>query len=308
MWAIKKHVPLETMQLLNCRSNNPTSCVEIPFKKNPIVTSAYGDMVLAAHYNERPLILMEHGVGLTFNDKNGKTISGYGGGEGERTQVSLFMAPNEYIAKKTRATFPNAEQVVIGTPKLDPWASTFNSPKRKVPEKPVICFSFHWDGSAVAPEAGNAWEYYRRHFVEVQKTFKVIGHGHPKILDRLTPVYNKLGIPVYKDFEDVMEIADLYVNDASSTLYEFCVTNKPVVVLNAPWFRRNFYHGIRFWDYSDIGVVCNKPENLLTSIHQALEDPTDIRNRRRQYVKELYPNLGCAAEVAAKSLEEFCYD
>jgi CDP-glycerol glycerophosphotransferase (TagB/SpsB family) len=198
--------------------------------------------------------------------------------------------------------------VVIGTPKLDPWASTFNSPKRKVPEKPVICFSFHWDGSAVAPEAGNAWEYYRRHFVEVQKTFKVIGHGHPKILDRLTPVYNKLGIPVYKDFEDVMEIADLYVNDASSTLYEFCVTNKPVVVLNAPWFRRNFYHGIRFWDYSDIGVVCNKPENLLTSIHQALEDPTDIRNRRRQYVKELYPNLGCAAEVAAKSLEEFCYD
>lgn len=306
-YSVNKGVPRNTIIPLGCRNEKPTSCAEIPFAKNPIVTSAYGDMVLAGHYNERPLILMEHGVGLTFNDAKGKTVSGYGGGEGKRSEVSLFLAPNEYIAKKTTATFPEAPQVIIGTPKLDPWAHQFDK-KHEIPDNPTVCISFHWDGSSVAPEAGNAWEYYRRSLSSIKDHYNLYGHGHPKSIDMFTPVYKKLGIPVIKDFSDVMNIADIYVNDCSSTLYEFCVTGKPVVVLNAPWFRRSVQHGIRFWDYSDIGIVCNKPDDLLFSIAEAIDDPVGIRTRRKKYVKELYPNLGYAAQTAAKALKEFCYD
>ena len=304
----KRVTDIEKLYPLNCRSDKPTSCVEIPFARNAIVTSAYGDMQLAAHYNERPLILMEHGVGLTFNQANGRTVSGYGGGEGYRANVSLFLAPNEYIAAKTRATFPDASQVVIGTPKMDPWAENFNAPKHKRPDEPVVCIAFHWDGSAVAPEAGNAWEYYRKFLPILKDKVHLIGHAHPKIMDKLEFQYQKMGIPVVKNFDDVLNTADLYINDCSSTLYEFCVTGKPVVVLNAPWFRRWFNHGIRFWDYCDVGMVCDKPDQLLERIEEALEDPTYMRTRRKRYVNELYPNLGYSSKTAAKALKEFCYD
>jgi len=299
---------IDTLYPLACKNERPTSCVEIPFARNPIVTSSYGDLLLASHYNERPLILMEHGVGLTFNQSDGKTVSGYGGGEGHRENVSLFLSPNEYIAKKTLATFPNANQVVIGTPKLDPWAKSLDGLRFKKPEHPVICVSFHWDGSAVAPEAGNAWEYYRKELLPLKEKFTVIGHGHPKIIEKLEFQYQKLGIPCFKSFMEIMNIADVYVNDCSSTLYEFSVTGKPVVVLNAPWFRRWFHHGIRFWDYSDIGPEVNKPEELIRAVYIALENRPEDLERRKAYVKELYPYLGTSAKVAANALKEFCYD
>jgi hypothetical protein len=308
-YAKKQITNIESIQALNCRSDKPTSCVEIPFSRNVVVTSAYGDMQLAAHYNERPLILMEHGVGLTFNQPNGRTVSGYGGGEGYRANVSLFLAPNEYIAAKTRATFPDAPQVVIGTPKLDPWAEAFGR-KGKAPEHPIVVIAFHWDGSAVAPEAGNAWEYYRKILPDLKGNckFTLMGHAHPKIFEKLEFQYHRMNIPVVKNFAEVMRIADVYVNDCSSTMYEFCVTGKPVVVMNAPWFRRWFNHGIRFWDYSDVGPVCDKPNDLEKCIFEALEDPAYMRARRRKYIKELYPNLGTSVQTAVNALKEFCYD
>jgi hypothetical protein len=307
-YALKKGVAEQGMFLLTCRNERPTSCVTPPFGLNPIVTSAYGDMEMVGSYDRRPLILMEHGVGLTFNNRQGVTNPGYGGGMGNRAWVSLFLSPNDYIAAKTRAAFPDAPITVIGTPKLDHWLEAFKHPVKRRPDNPVICVSFHWDGSGVAPEAGNAWEHYRRFLPELMKHYKVIGHGHPKFLEQLTYAYTKLGIPVVNDFEDVMQQADVYVNDCSSTMYEFLVTGKPVVVMNAPWFRKNVFHGIRFWDYSEPGPVAEGPEQLIEAIERALVyDEHDIRTRRR-YVKDLYPNLGSAAKTAAHAIRDFCYD
>jgi hypothetical protein len=307
-YAVKRGIHPDTLELLRCKSDKPTSCAEPPFSRRVVVTSAYGDLAIVARYNERPLILMEHGVGLTFNKKDGTTADGYGGGEGLRSCVSLFLAPNEYIAKKTHITFPDAAQVIIGTPKLDPWAEDFTNRKKKRPEDPVVCISFHWDGSAVAPEAGNAFEYYRKSLPTLANKYIVIGHGHPKVLDKLIPYYQRAGIEIVKDFRDVMERADVYINDASSTLYEFCVTGKPVVVLNAPWFRRNVYHGLRFWDYCDPGPECNSPAELIDCIEEALSDPIQQRMKRRKYVNILYPHLGEATRVAARAIRDFCWD
>ena len=57
-----------------------------------------------------------------------------------------------------------------------------------------------------------------------------------------------------RDFDEVMERSTLYICDNSSTLYEFASTGRPVVVLNAPWFRRDIEHGLRFWEHADVGV------------------------------------------------------
>src|SRR4030066_73497 len=67
-----------------------------------------------------------------------------------------------------------------------------------------------------------------------------------------------------------MRMADLYVNDCSSTYIEFCVTGKPVIILNAPEFRRNVHLGIRFWEYTDVGPQVESGEELLSVISEQL--------------------------------------
>lgn len=289
-------IPAEPLRPLGRRKSE---LLVYPPGNGPMVTAAYGDLQCAWEQNmHRPLILMEHGVGLTPTDRN----VGYAGSEGLRSRVSLFLAPNEYIRKKTAKTYPTAPQAVIGTPKLDAWA---DARKKKMDAPATVAVSFHWDGSTVAPEAGNAWAWYKEVIQDLASRYHVIGHGHPKIFHTLAPWYESLGIEVVRSFEEVMKRADVYVNDCSSTMYEFCVTGRPVVVLNAPWFRRDVHFGIRFWDYSDVGVAVEQPGELGRAVASALRDSKVMRERRSRYVNELYPHLGCAAQTAAKAILDF---
>lgn len=273
---------------------------------NPMVVCAYGDM--QACYRLRPqrtFIMMEHGVGLTFNHP------GYAGGLGLRRRVALFLAPNEFIRAKTAKVLPLAPQVVIGTPKLDGWVreEIASSPSAPRNDRSVVCISFHWNGAHVAAEAGNAFAHYAEILPELARDerFTLIGHGHPKILQKLRPTYEAAGMEVVDDFCEVMERADLYVNDASSTLYEFLVTGKPVVILNAPWFRRYIHFGLRFWDYTDVGPQVEQPEQLRETIVDTLANPEPWRQAREKAVRDLYPNLGCAAQKAAEAIEQFLF-
>lgn len=167
---------------------------------------------------------------------------------------------------------------------------------------PVVAVSFHWDGSRVCPEAGNAWPYFRHGLPALAERYTVLGHGHPKGLFRFRRDYDALGIEVVEDFEEVLARADCYVNDCSSTMYEFACVDRPVVVCNAPWFRRDVDYGIRFWRWSDVGVECNGPGTLADSVALALEDRADQAAKRRGAVVDLYPYLGESAARAGKIL------
>lgn len=273
---------------------------------SPLLVSAYGDMIIAQKsVPQRPFIMMEHGVGLTFNG-----CAGYAGGAGSRSRVSMFLAPNEYIRKKTAKTFPRIPQVVIGTPKLDQWSNS-QIVEKSNSRKPVVAISFHWNGDKMAAEAGNAFAHYKDVIPELMKhtDFSLLGHGHPKYRFVLEPFYRALGIESVWDFAEVMQRADVYVNDCSSTMYEFCVTGKPVVILNAPWFRRNVKHGIRFWDYTDIGLQVDEPSQLLDAIRNTLHpgsaDAFTYYANRKKMVEELYPYLGTSAQRAAGAILGF---
>lgn len=270
-----------------------------PDGDGPLVTCAYGDTKMGIRKNpKRPQILMEHGVGLSFPEH----APGYAGGGGIRCNVCLFLAPNEVIRKKTAKTFPGAFQIVVGTPKMDKWADI---PKKVQDDPPTIAVAFHWDGKRVCPEAGNAWEYYKGVLPSLTKHYHVLGHGHPKIIDKLAPLYKGMGIEVVTSFEEVLARADIYLNDSSSTLYEFACVDRPVVILNAPWFRKTVDFGIRWWDYTDIGPQCERPQDLRGCIERALKDRTHFAEPRKRAVKELYPFLGSSAQVAARAIINF---
>jgi hypothetical protein len=184
------------------------------------------------------VVFMEHGVGYTF----GTGHESYAGGKGKE-RVDVFLNPNEQTSRNNAAAYPDAIQETVGCPKLD------SMPLRS-PSGRVVCVSFHWP-AAVAPETNWAFPEFRNALRDLGKRTgcEVIGHGHPRALERLRPIYERMGIECVDSFDEVMRRCDLYVNDSSSTIYEAAALGRPVVVLNSRHYRRDVDFGLRFWDH-----------------------------------------------------------
>lgn len=279
---------------------------KMPEGTGPLVTCAYGDLEKAVKRNaHRPQLFMEHGVGQTFPHP------AYAGGKGFKQYVSLFLDPNEIVRQKNLVSWGKKAGEIIGTPKLDRVFTTkaHEGGRQKAEgSKPVVCISFHWDGRAVCPEAGSAFEHYKRIVPVLSQCedFTLIGHGHPRVADMMERFFQGQGIEFVRDFDEVMRRADLYVNDCSSTLYEFCTTGKPVVILNAPWFRKGVNLGIRFWRFSDVGPQVDGPGELVAAIREQLAvSSRQYAEAREKAVSELYPYLGQSAMRAAEVIQSF---
>lgn len=272
----------------------------------PILTAGFGDMLRAARESTRKIISMEHGTGHAF----GKAA--YPNGKGRRDLVNLFLMPNEYTARLSRSVRATRCEV-IGTPKMDEWARgqdlsiLIQEPKHN---PPVIAIAFHWGNKhAKPPESGSAFEHYKDILSRLAKSYNIIGHGHPLAAHIYKAEFERAGIEWVVDFREVLRRADVYINDLSSTMYEFLVTGKPVIVLNAPWFRREARWGIRFWDYSDVGINVENPDELFGAIDRTLaEYGTIYENERRRAVRDLYPYAGCSAERAAEVITAYLDD
>lgn len=271
---------------------------------NPILTCAYGDMVYAYRTNfKRTLIMMEHGIGHTFG-----TVA-YPNGPGKRDFVKLFLPPNNYTMKKMVEVRPKAEYAVVGTPKTD-WAARKVDPiggVLKVAKGRKVAIGFHWGTRRNnPPESGTAFEHYKEAIPALAEQYDLIAYGHPLDGALYKDHFESLGIPYLDNFAEVMRQADVCINDLSSVLYEFLVTGKPVIVLNAPWFRRTVHHGIRFWDYSDIGLNVEEPGRLPAAIDATFERYGEVcATERVAAVRDLYPYLGHAAERAASVLVDY---
>ncbi len=267
----------------------------IPLGDNPVLTACYGDMVRAARNPARALISMEHGTGHAFGG------AAYPNGKGRRDLVNLFLMPNEYTARLSRAVRPTRCEV-IGTPKMDEWIHDILKEPKNNPQ--IIAIAFHWGTKgSKPPESGSAFEHYKDVLPQLAKRYRIIGHGHPLAANVYRAEFERIGIEWVGDFREVLRRADLYINDLSSTMYEFLVTGKPVIVLNAPWFRRDVHWGIRFWDYSDVGINVENPGELFSALDRTLaEYATICAEERRRAVMDLYPYAGCSAARAVEAL------
>ena len=259
---------------------------------DPVLTASYGDMIRAARNLNRKIISCEHGTGHAFG------TAAYPDGKGKRDLVSLFLMPNEYTARKSQSVRSTPCEV-IGTPKMDEYIPAL---RPRISNNPVIAIAFHWgDGNANPPESGNAWEHYKDILPALAERYNVIGHGHPLSVNTFRPAFKQAGIEFVENFRDVLQRADIYINDLSSTMYEFLVTGKPVIVLNAPWFRRDVHWGIRFWEWSNVGINVEDPGRLFNAIDNTIEHYNDIcLVERFQAVVALYPYLGHSAQRAAE--------
>jgi hypothetical protein len=271
----------------------------------PIVTAAYGDAVRATDYDpNRPVILFEHGIGLSF----GKPV--YCDGYGQRYKLAMFPVPNQHTLDKCMSELRSKPHPIIGVPKLDKWAGEFKQ-AHPMPAKPTIAIAFHHGDKNSRPgETGSAWEHYTDILPELAKRYNLILHAHPIMDFELLKFYNEkmAQVEFVSDFQEVMRQADIYINDCSSTLYEFCVTGKPVIILNAPWFDKKSNWGIRFWDYTDIGIQVDDPFLLVSAIEETIQHPDTFQQARRRAVDDLFPFLGSSADQAVLEIDAFLRD
>ena len=260
---------------------------------NPVVVAGQVDLRKAVR---RPVVFVEHGAGQTYNSPN----IAYAGGPG-RGRVNLFLCPNEQTAAKNQATYPNIPAVVVGSP----WLETLHR-RRQASSRAgrTVTLSFHFD-SRLWPETCYALPHYRDALPQIiaeleNAGWRVLGHGHPKGWSEFSRLWRDLGVEAMRDFTDVVEQTDVYVCDNSSTLFEAAALDIPVVLLNAPWFRRDIEFGLRFWEWAGIGPQVDHPSQLVPAIVDTDSDRyTTVRGQMRS---DVYHRIEGAAAMAASAI------
>lgn len=273
--------------------------------------ASYGDMILVASYGDlrrvrssrKPVIFMEHGVGHT--PSGSEYLKSYAGSF-DRPGVALFLNVNQIVQAANKRSFPYASHHIIGSPKMDKWHSMPLKPRGK---KPTIGIAFHWD-CLVANRTRSALDHYEAELKNLASYAKasgwsLLGHGHPRIYQRLKVIYKELNIPHTESYEVVFKKADMLIADATSLAYEFASLDRPVVNLNAPWYyEESDTSSLRFWKFIP-GAQVDEPQDLIPTVELALTDPPKWAALRNEAINAVYPNRGLAAQAASSAIEKF---
>lgn len=261
------------------------------------LVASYKDLVTARKSGAERIVLAQHGAGQSYGgDPKSARHPAYPGGE-DNGDVGLFLTPNEHAAQRWRDAYPRACVRVVGCPRLDTLPPKTIDP---LDSHPVVAVSFHTDPH-ISPEARSAFGWYRSAVVGLAQRYKVLGHGHPRRTD-LPKWYGRNGIEYVADFDEVCRRADVYVVDNSSTLFEFASTGRPVVVMNAPWYRRDVFHGLRFWHGEWIGEAVNYPSDLEDVVTDAIAHSWGLAGH---VLDEVYAYRTGAAKRAADAILEW---
>lgn len=272
--------------------------VEKKHEKRPMLVASYGDVKRARSFGNAGIALLQHGAGQSYAGNPGTANHGSYSGGTDHKDVGLFLCPNEMSAARWRDAYPDARVVVNGSPKVEAL------PHREGAGEPTVAVSFHWQCNIV-PETRPAFMHFRTALPELMKNYRVIGHAHPRARRWLEPWYKRYGIKFVEHFDDVCRQADVYICDNSSTIYEFAATGRPVVLLNAPWYRKNVQHGLRFWDKATVGLQVDGPDGLPEAVSCSLVDPRGLREERERVVREVYGEVRGSTDRTVAALMEW---
>lgn len=251
----------------------------------PALVASSADAGIARRHHFGYLVRMEHGAGQSYA---GIQHPAYAGGTGQR-DVALFLCPNDHSARRWRAAYPRADVEVIGSP----FAETLPPPD---PGAHRVGITFHWTGR-LWPELRSALPHYAPALADLARAYPVLGHHHPRA-DDVGAAYAEAGIEVETDYRAWLAASAVVIGDNTSALYEAALT-RPVVVLDAPWYRRTVEHGLRFWQAADVGVRISDPADLIDAVAVALADPPRLARGRDTALSAVYAHRTGAAQRAA---------
>ena len=281
------------------RSRGVVGAEQLPSRlSRPVLTAGIMDYRRAEKTRPPALAYMEHGCGQSYaGDRRMSTHPAYAGGDG-RDGCSLILAPNTQAAARWSERYPSAAVHTIGASRvLNPPEDTGRS---------LLVVSFHWDGGTI-PEMRSAWSHYRDSLGALALDVPLALHAHPRARNGIRAWAKGRNIEFIEDIEEVARRATVYAVDNSSTLWEMGRT-RPVIALNAPWYRRDVAHGLRFWDripglqVDDSGGLFLEAERLLSS-----GESEDAKRCREAVVRDVIPSLD-GARTASTIVGEWSED
>lgn len=280
--------------------------------------SAAGAVWLVASYVDAqhvdgPFIYVEHGAGQSYGGDPGATLNpSYAGGEGRSYDRCLLVIAPGNIAGARHLTARKCPVALVGCPYLDPWhrdERKFQRAIRKMGTDRRVAFTFHWDGSEVCPEARSALSHYETGLEGavndlIGRGWEVWGHGHPRAQTALEAVWHGLDVP-WVSREQIFDAADVLVADNTSLLWEFISLGRPVVFLDAPWYRKYVEHGLRFWRWTAAGVGAANAVEIPAAVELAYADDRRVAQLRTMATREVYAHTdGLATERAVIAIME----
>lgn len=262
--------------------------VGYPESRDEVPLLVAGGMDLA-HLRRRRAVLVEHGAGQTYQ---GIDHASYSGGR-KRDAVDLFIVPNHETANANLSRYeaPN----LIASPRMEQLTRIARQPED------LVVVSRHFDLNMV-PETRSAWPHYAASVINLSRERRVALHAHPRDLPRARRDAERHDLELIEDFTDVIRRADVYVADNSSTLYEAARAGLPVVVLDAPWYRREISHGLRFWERADVGPRISDPEDL----PEAIDWSAGIGPDPNGHARAVFPNVEGSIDRAAQAIKSYC--
>lgn len=249
------------------------------------------------------VIYVEHGAGQTYGaDERGVSHAiSYSNGIIER--AALFITPNLFTYHRRRLQQPDVPARLVGMPHLDE-LHRFSMGRHDGVRPEVVAFAWHWD-CQVCPESQSAFPFYQEHLLQIALKLRRAGYipvttAHPRIRTRVKYHAERCAFEWW-DSHDVLEQAAVLVADNTSLMYEFASLDRPVVVLNAPVYRKDVHHGLRFWEAIP-GEQVDELDELHPAIVRALTD--DPMADQRATVNALVCPVrdGGAAERAARAI------
>ncbi len=266
----------------------------------PLVVASYGDLRRAYEFRHR-IIMAEHGTGLTYDVNH----PSHAGSTALRDHVVLRLLPNRFAAAKEHEANPDMPIAVVGVPYLDQWRGR----QYRSGGRPLVVISTHWD-CAVCPETRSSFEHFKAAIALLARgglPYELALHAHPRIRTEVTIFARAHRIRFLPEFTQVLELADLYATDNSSTLFEFAATGRPVLVLNAPSYRPDISHAHnpRFWECADVGVNVWEPAQLDGAIMTALMDEPRQRERRKAVSAQVVPFMGSSIQRCVEALQPY---
>lgn len=265
-----------------------------------MVASAQDASMLRGIDKRTKIIFIEHGVGQTYlHSKDPACI-----GPGRARLADVFWMPNQRAASIQKAF--TGKPVHVMYPHRADELTRIRTYERMHHNKPIVVFSFHHDQPGCPEQQATYHEWLP--IIEELKDMAVdiYGHAHPRE-QRLFQEWQKIGIPIIEKFDDVIRRADVYICDNSSTIYEAADAGIPVVVLNGYRYRPAYKHGLRFYQYADVGLIVSMRNNdpaaaLRDAITRNIHDHPQ-RDRAAEICGKLFDRTAPTADELSKLLD-----
>lgn len=107
------------------------------------------------------------------------------------------------------------------------------------------------------------------------------------------------------DPNEYLSVTDILISDVSGIISEFAVLNRPIIFIDPD-------NSLDAWNDSDMpksfraGEVVKQPEELITAIKKAVQNPGQFSEVRKKFLSKIYSNLeGNSSKIAIETIKKF---